>query len=76
MEYHNYANDLKMNQVRLSQSFKCLEGRYSIEQEGSFGRGEFFWIKNQSTNQKYLLSNTYCTMVLIQLEVIAKRDRC
>ena len=40
--------------------YQMPEGRYSIEQEGSFGRGEFFWIiKNQSTNQRYLLMNTY-----------------
>ena len=40
--------------------YQLPEGQYSIEQEGSFGRGEFFWvIKNESTNKKYLLMNTY-----------------
>ena len=40
--------------------YQLLEDQYSIEQEGSFGRGEFFWvIKNESTNKKYLLMNTY-----------------
>ena len=33
---------------------------YLVEVGGAFGRGEFFWIiKNQSTNKKYLLVNTY-----------------
>ena len=33
---------------------------YSVEVDGAFGRGEFVWvIKNQSTNKKYLLVNTY-----------------
>lgn len=33
---------------------------YLVEVDGVFGRGEFFWvIKNQSTNKKYLLVNTY-----------------
>lgn len=33
---------------------------YLVEVDGAFGRGEFFWvIKNQSTNKKYLLVNTY-----------------
>ena len=33
---------------------------YLMEVDGAFGRGEFFWvIKNQSTNKKYLLVNTY-----------------
>ena len=33
---------------------------YLAEVDGAFGRGEFFWvIKNQSTNKKYLLVNTY-----------------
>ena len=40
--------------------YQMPEGRYSVEQEGSFGESEFFWvIKNQLTNQKYLLMNTY-----------------
>ena len=40
--------------------YQLPEDQYSIEQEGSFGRGEFFWvIKNESTNKKYLLMNTY-----------------
>ena len=40
--------------------YQMTEGRYSLEEEGSFGESEFFWIiKNQSTNQKYLLVNTY-----------------
>ena len=40
--------------------YQMPEGRYSVAQEGSFGESEFFWvIKNQSTNQKYLLVNTY-----------------
>ena len=54
---------MQMTENELSEvisKFQMPEGRYSIEQEGSFGRGEFFWIiKNQSTNQKYLLMNTY-----------------
>ena len=33
---------------------------YLVEVDRAFGRGEFFWvIKNQSTNKKYLLVNTY-----------------
>ena len=33
---------------------------YLVEVGGAFGRGEFFWIiKNQSTNKKCLLLNTY-----------------
>ena len=33
---------------------------YLVEVDGAFGRGKFFWvIKNQSTNKKYLLVNTY-----------------
>ena len=47
---------MQMTENELSEvisKFQMPEGRYSIEQEGSFGRGEFFWIiKNQSTNQK------------------------
>ena len=40
--------------------YQMTEGRYSLEEEGSFGESEFFWvIKNQSTNKKYLLVNTY-----------------
>lgn len=40
--------------------YQMPEGQYSVEQEGSFGESEFFWvIKNQSTNKKYLLVNTY-----------------
>ena len=40
--------------------YQLPEDQYSIEQDGAFGRGEFFWvIKNQSTNKKYLLVNTY-----------------
>ena len=40
--------------------YQMPEGRYLVEQEGSFGESEFFWvIKNQLTNQKYLLMNTY-----------------
>ena len=54
---------MQMTENELSEvisKFQMPEGRYLIEQEGSFGRGEFFWIiKNQSTNQKYLLMNTY-----------------
>lgn len=54
---------MQMSENELSEvilKFQMPEGRYLIEQEGSFGRGEFFWIiKNQSTNQKYLLMNTY-----------------
>lgn len=54
---------MQMTENELSEvisRFQMPQGRYLIEQEGSFGRGEFFWIiKNQSTNQKYLLMNTY-----------------
>ena len=54
---------MQMTENELSEvisRFQMPQGRYLIEQEGSFGRGEFFWIiKNQSTNQKYLLVNTY-----------------
>ena len=54
---------MQMTENELSEvisKFQMLQDRYLIEQEGSFGRGEFFWvIKNQSTNQKYLLVNTY-----------------
>ena len=40
--------------------YQMPEDRYSVEEEGSFGESEFFWvIKNQSTNKKYLLVNTY-----------------
>lgn len=40
--------------------YQMPEGRYLVEQEGSFGESEFFWvIKNQLTNQNYLLMNTY-----------------
>lgn len=40
--------------------YQMPEGRYSVEEEGSFGESEFFWvIQNQLTNQKYLLMNTY-----------------
>jgi len=40
--------------------YQMTEGRYSLEEEGSFGESEFFWVfKNQLTNQKYLLVNTY-----------------
>lgn len=54
---------MQMSESRLGEvisKFQMPEGRYSIEGEGSFGESEFFWvIKNQSTNQKYLLVNTY-----------------
>ena len=54
---------MQMSESRLSDvisKYQMPEGRYSIEGEGSFGESEFFWvIKNQSTNQKYLLVNTY-----------------
>ena len=40
--------------------YQMPEGRYLVVQEGSFGESEFFWvIKNESTNKKYLLMNTY-----------------
>lgn len=40
--------------------YQLPEDQYLIEREGSFGRGEFFWvIENESTNKKYLLMNTY-----------------
>ena len=40
--------------------YQMPEGRYSLVEEGSFGESEFFWvIKNESTNKKYLLMNTY-----------------
>ena len=40
--------------------YQMTEDRYSVEEEGSFGESEFFWvIQNQSTNKKYLLVNTY-----------------
>ena len=57
---------MQMTENELSEvisRFQMPQGRYLIEQEGSFGRGEFFWIiKNQSTNQKvstneYLLTS-------------------
>ena len=54
---------MQMSESRLSDvisKYQMPEGRYSVEGEGSFGESEFFWvIKNQSTNQKYLLVNTY-----------------
>ncbi len=54
---------MQMSESRLSDvisKYQMPEGRYSVEEEGSFGESEFFWvIKNQSTNQKYLLVNTY-----------------
>ena len=54
---------MQMSESRLSDvisKYQMPEGRYSVEEEGSFGESEFFWvIKNQSTNQKYLLMNTY-----------------
>ena len=54
---------MQMNESRLSDvisKYQMPEGRYLVEGEGSFGESEFFWvIKNQSTNQKYLLMNTY-----------------
>ena len=54
---------MQMSESELSEvvsKYQMPEGRYLIEQEGSFGRGEFFWvIKNESTNKKYLLMNTY-----------------
>lgn len=54
---------MQMTESRLSDvisKYQMPEGRYSVEGEGSFGESEFFWvIKNQSTNQKYLLVNTY-----------------
>ena len=53
----------EMTESKLSNiisKYKMPEGRYSVEEEGSFGESEFFWIiKNQSTNKKYLLVNTY-----------------
>ena len=40
--------------------YQMPEGRYLVVEEGSFGESEFFWvIKNQSTNKKHLLVNTY-----------------
>ena len=54
---------MQMSESRLSDvisKYQMPEGRYSLVEEGSFGESEFFWvIKNQSTNQKYLLVNTY-----------------
>ena len=54
---------MQMSESRLSDvisRYQMPEGRYSVEGEGSFGESEFFWvIKNQLTNQKYLLVNTY-----------------
>ena len=54
---------MQMSESRLSDvisKYQMPEGRYSVEGEGSFGESEFFWvIKNQSSNQKYLLVNTY-----------------
>ena len=53
----------EMTESELSEiisKYQMPEGRYSVEEKGSFGESEFFWvIKNQSTNQKYLLVNTY-----------------
>lgn len=53
----------EMTEPKLSSiisKYQMPEGRYLVEQEGSFGESEFFWvIKNQLTNQKYLLMNTY-----------------
>lgn len=54
---------MQMSESRLGEvisKFQMPQDRYLIEQEGSFGRGEFFRIiKNQTTHQKYLLMNTY-----------------
>lgn len=54
---------MQMSESRLGEvisKFQMPEGQYSVVEEGSFGESEFFWvIKNQSTNQKYLLMNTY-----------------
>ena len=54
---------MQMSESELSEvvsKYQMPEGRYLIEREGSFGESEFFWvIKNQLTNQKYLLMNTY-----------------
>ena len=53
----------EMTESELSEiisKYQMPEGRYSVDQEDFFGESEFFWvIKNQSTNQKYLLVNTY-----------------
>ena len=53
----------EMTESELSEvisKYQMPEGRYLVEQEGSFGESEFFWvIQNQLTNQKYLLMNTY-----------------
>lgn len=53
----------EMTESELSEivsKYQMPEDRYSVEEEGSFGESEFFWvIKNQSTNKKYLLVNTY-----------------
>ena len=52
-----------MTENKLSEiisKYQMPEGRYLVAQEGSFGESEFFWIiKNESTNKKYLLMNTY-----------------
>lgn len=54
---------MQMTENELSEvisKFQMPQDRYLIEQEGLFGRGEFFWvIKNQTTHQEYLLMNTY-----------------
>ena len=53
----------EMTENKLSEiisKYQMPEGRYLVTQEGSFGESEFFWIiKNESTNKKYLLMNTY-----------------